>query len=349
MSPGLTYLVVRCHSMMAELLSPGELRSLAEAESLRELMNRLGETPYVEALRGVEWKATALEGAYHRVFIERVRRVVELSLGRMAPFLGDYYYMRMELLNLRRVMRGLYAGISPQRIGEELLPLPPYRGPDPRALLEAGDLEGAIKGLGGTIYQPPPEALRLYEKLEAFWPLEQALINTYLDRVYDSMEALRGDERAVASRVVGVALDVENLLTAVKRRGDYRAGRLPPPEALWPHTYRVGLEALRDILDARRVGDAIGMLPQPYRAIFEPLLVGDVAGVRANLNRHLYGMMWRERAKNDYGFNVVLAYLLFSEMEKEDLIRITWGVMEGLKAEDILRYLVVASQPQDKD
>ncbi|KYH37577.1 MAG: H(+)-transporting two-sector ATPase [Candidatus Bathyarchaeota archaeon B23] len=342
MSPGLTYLVVRCHSMMAELLSPAELRSLAEAESLEELMVKLDETPYAEFLRGVERRATALEGAYHRAFIERVGRVIDLAPGRMAPFLGDYYYMRMELLNLRRVMRGLYAGIPPERIAGELLPLPPYRGPDPQLLLKAGDVEGAFKGLEGNIYHPPPEAVRLYEELEALWPLEQALINTYIGRVYESMEALRGDERAVASRVVGVALDVENLLAAVKRRGDYRAGRLPALEALWPHTYRVGLETLRAVLEARRVGEALDKLPQPYRGFLEPLLEGDVAGVRANLNRHLYRMMWGERAKNDYGFNAVLAYLLFSEMEKEDLVRITWSIMQGLKHEDILKYLVVA-------
>jgi vacuolar-type H+-ATPase subunit C/Vma6 len=206
-------------------------------------------------------------------------------------------------------------------------------------------VEGVVKGLRGTIYQPPLEALRLYEELEALWPLEQSLINTYLDRVHDSMEALRGDERAVAGRVVGVTLDVENLLTAVKRRSDYRAGRLLPLENLWPHTYRIGLEVLRGFLEARRVGEALETLPQPYRGILEPLLVGDVAGVRTNLNRHLHRMMWRERAKNDYSFNVVLAYLFFSEMEKEDLIRITWGVMQGLEREDILKYLVVASQP----
>ena len=79
----------------------------------------------------------------------------------------------------------------------------------------------------------------------------------------------------------------------------------------------------------------------PYNEILAPLYEGDVALIRSRLRQHVYDLARRGRATNDFGFNVVMAYLVFSEIEKADLVGIAWGKTQGIAAEDILKYLTI--------
>jgi len=106
-------------------------------------------------------------------------------------------------------------------------------------------------------------------------------------------------------------------------------------------TYVIGLDLLREIINTGDIKPIIQGLNPPYNEIMTPLYEGDVALIRSRLRQHIYNLAKSERAKNDFSFNVVMAYLIFSEIEKDDLVSISWGNTQKIAKEDILKYLVI--------
>ncbi len=83
-------------------------------------------------------------------------------------------------------------------------------------------------------------------------------------------------------------------------------------------------------------------LGAPYDEILSPIYEGDVALIRARVRRHTYEIVSHARAMDNFGFNVIMAYLIFSELEKNDLVGIAWGITQGISAEDLTKYLSVS-------
>jgi len=102
---------------------------------------------------------------------------------------------------------------------------------------------------------------------------------------------------------------------------------------------------LREAMETDDLRAVIQGLNPPYNEILTPLYEGDVALIRSRLRQHVYDIAHRGRATNDFGFNVVMAYLVFSEIEKDDLVGIAWGKTQGIAAEDMLKYLTIPNYP----
>lgn len=339
MSPGLEYAVVRSHALISSLLTPDQMRNLALSETLEGFIRNLSETPYgVVSLEAGGDPSIALEKIFYRKFIERMAGVVELAPGNIADFLRAYYYLRFEVLNLKRILRGKYSHMHPEQILESLIPIEPYMVRSYKALAEAESLERAVEMLRGTPYSKLMESMELYRKLEAVWPLELALNHIYASTALRSLEPLPYWDRVLVRWIVELEMDVENLLAALKRRG------LPPPaplEELFPATFKIGLEELRTVMESKDLRLAISSLGPPYSEILSPIYEGDVALIRTRTRAHMYMAARKGRSLNDFGFNVIMAYLIFSEVEKGDLVGIAWGKAQRIPPEQILKYLVI--------
>ncbi|MBS7620274.1 V-type ATPase subunit, partial [Candidatus Bathyarchaeota archaeon] len=82
-------------------------------------------------------------------------------------------------------------------------------------------------------------------------------------------------------------------------------------------------------------------LGEPYTEILSPIYEEDVSFVRSRLRQQIYRTMKRGRSMNDFGFNVIMAYLVFCEIEKDDLVGMSWSKAQGISPENILKYLVI--------
>ncbi len=339
MSPGLEYAVVRSHALISSLLTPEQMRNLAYTETLEDFTRLLSETPYgvVTPEAGGD-PSIALERVFYGKFIDRMAGVVELAPGKIADFLRAYYYLRFEVLNLKRILRGKYSFMPPQRILESLVPIEPYMAGSFKALAEAESLERAVEMLSGTPYARLVGGMELYRRLEAIWPLELALNHIYASTTLKSLEPLPHWNRVLVRWIVELETDIENLLAALKRRG------LPLPallEELFPATFKIGLDEIRMVMESRDLRSAISSLGSPYSEILSPIYEGDVALIRTRTREQMYMAARRGRTLNDFGFNVIMAYLVFSEVEKGDLVGIAWGKTQRIPPEQILKYLVI--------
>ena len=344
MSPGLSYVVIKSHSLMADLLTPEQMRALAQQEALEGFVEQLAGTSYGMISTETDGDVSlALEKVFYQKFIERMMGIVDLAPTNIGDFLQSYYYLRFEAVNLKRIIRGKYSGLPTSQIIESLIPITPYRVESYEEIVGAETFQDTVRRLEGTQYEALVSSLELSEKYDALWPVEIALNYISARVVFKSLERLPQSDRGLVRRIVQAEADVENFLVAAKQRSARENAH--SPEEMFPTTYGIGLDMLREAIEADDLTTVIQGLNPPYNEILTSLYEGDVALIRSRLRQHVYDIARRGRAANDFGFNVIMAYLVFSEIEKDDLVGIAWGKTQGIAAEDILKYLAIPNYP----
>jgi vacuolar-type H+-ATPase subunit C/Vma6 len=339
-SPGLSYVVIKSHSLMADLLTPEQMRALAQQETLEDFVEQLAGTSYGRISTETDGEISlALEKVFYRKFIERMMGIVDLAPTNIGDFLQSYYYLRFEAINLKRIIRGKFSGLPTSKIIESLIPITPYRVESYEELVGAETFQNAVRRLEGTQYEPLISSLELSEKYDALWPVEIALNYLNAKVVFKSLEGLPKNDRGLVRSIVQAEADVENFLVAAKQRSAREDAH--SLEEMFPTTYGISLDMLREAIEANDLRAVIQGLNPPYNEVLAPLYEGDVALIRSRLRQHVYDIAHRGRAANDFGFNVVMAYLVFSEIEKDDLVGIAWGKTQGIASEDIIKYLAI--------
>ncbi len=346
MNFNINFAVVRSHALIADLLKPEKIIELAKSGSVNGFVENLLTTPYGKiSLEDIKDTSIALERGFYAKFIERMTKIVEISPRKMGEFLQAYYYLRFESLNLKRILRGKFSEQPVKNIVDLLVPMAPYKLRDYGELAEAEDLDATVKLLKETPYSSIESSLELCKQYDALWPLEQALNKIYAEAVLKSLETLSREDRTVVQRILKFEVNVENLLNAIKyrrtRKGDQDVHEL---EELFPIIFDVEINQIKVLIEAEDLMATIKNLDEPYDEILSPIYEGNVALIRARVRRHIHKIVKDRRASNTVGFNVILAYLVLSELEKDDLVGIAWGLSQGITADDMTKYL--ASSPE---
>ena len=338
MNLGTNYVVLRAHARIADLLNKEQMQRLSEAEDINEFIERLKATPYGEIeVEHNDKIALNLEKVFMQKFTERIEEIVKITPTDMGEFLHAYFDFRFEVLNLKRILRGKFTESSSEEISESLIPIDPYIVKDYDELINAGSLEDAVFKLQGTQYQSLIDKLKLYNEYDALWPLELELNYIYARNILRLTQELPAKDRHIVNSLVKYETDVENVLIAIKRRGKTEVDM----DEIFPVTYGISKEDLKEIIEAESLGKAIDGLEEPYRSVLEPIKTGDIALVRAMLRKGKYDAATKARAGNQFGFNVILAFLVYSEIEKDNLVGLAWGEVQGLSPELLLKYIVI--------
>lgn len=336
----LTYVVIRAHARIANLLNHQQTQRLTESKDVQEFLDRLAETSYGRiSIEGAEVVPIALEKVFYEKFLERVLKIIDLTPQVMGDVLKTYYYLRLETLNLKRILRGKFSGLPPTKILESLVPISPYHIRSYNELAELGSVNEVVQHLKGTPYSGVISKLNLYEKHEAIWPLELELSHIFASSIFEVVKSLPGKDRPVIHDIVEFEADIENFLVAVKQRqGPKTEVKL---EEIFPTTYGIPLDKLREVMETKDLRKVIQSLGESYVQVLSPIYEGDVALIRTGLRRHKYEVITHARASNEFGFYVIMAYLIYSEIEKDNLVGIGWGKAQGIPSQDLMKYVVI--------
>ena len=338
MKLGTTYAVLRTHARIADLLDKEQMTRLAEAPDILEFLTRLKETPYGEVQVQMDDKlAISLEKVFIQKFTERIESIVKITPTKMGEFLRAYFDLRFEVVNLKRILRGKFTESPEEEIRDALIPITPYLIDSYDGLIQADSLETALVRLEGTPYGELVEKLEIYKELDALWPLELTLNHIYAKRTLSLGKGLPKKNQHIVDSLAKFETDVENILVALKRRGrkDVDLGEI------FPVTYNVDQETLQNVIESESLGQAIDGLKEPYRGVMEPIKTGDIALVRAMVRKGKYETASKARAGDEFGFNVILAFLVYSEIEKDNLVGLAWGKVQGLGSEELMKYIVI--------
>jgi vacuolar-type H+-ATPase subunit C/Vma6 len=327
--------------MRSELLTPEVMKVLALTKDMGDFLERLSQTPYQEELRKVKERvsATELERIFNKRFVGRLERIVRVCPRELSEFLQTYYYMRLEIHNLKRILRGKFSKLPIDRIMELLIPLEPYQSFAFKELLMAEGLRDFVGLLKGTSYAPLEDSLALSETYDTLWPLEARLNYLYVEAVRGVLSKIPPADGDRARLMVELEADVENLLLAITWRSAER--ELPPPDSVFQHAYGFSPKMFRELIERRDLDEAIKSLASPYAEIFKPVLEENISLVRTNLRRYIYEMAERGRVRDDFGLPCIVSYLTSYEAERGDLVAIAWGKEQGIEPKRILTYSVL--------
>jgi len=221
---------------MADLLTPEQMRTLAQQETLEGFVEKLAETSYGRISTETDGDVSlALEKVFYQKFIERMMGIVDLAPTNIGDFLQSYYYLRFEVINLKRIIRGKYSGLPTSKIIESLIPITPYRVESYEEIVGAETFQDAVRRLEGTQYEPLVSSLELSEKYDALWPVEITLNYLSARVIFKSLERLPQSDRGLVRRIVQAEADVENFLVAAKQRSSRESAH--SPEEMFPATF----------------------------------------------------------------------------------------------------------------
>ena len=337
-------MVIRSHALIADLMTQEQIHELAESGTIEEFIKRLSGTQYEGITIGEGGDPSiTLEKEFYLKFIERMTKIVDIAPKKLGEFLQAYYYLRFEMLNLKRILRGKFSKLPASEILGYLIPMEPYQVPDYEGLVEAETFDRTVDMLGDTPYSDVEASLEFCKQSDVLWPMEQSLNHLYATAVLKSLDSLPRRDRTLIRNILRFEVNVENLLNAIKhrriRQDDEEDRRL---EELFPITFDIDLHQIRALINSEDLKSAIEDLGEPFSDILTPIYEGDVALIRARVRRHTLKIVKQGRSVNNFGFNVIMAYLIFSELEKDDLVGIAWGITQGISAEEMTKYLAVA-------
>src|ERR671927_777426 len=180
--PNKIFGTVVAHSMRGRMLSKTELQTLAESRDIEELVTRMKNTIYLDALAKLTKPYTAekVEGALREYLVNTHAKMVTIAGD---STILDAYFVKYITMNLKLVLKGKALG----KTYEELLPKINLRAEElvgrrdlvVKALV-AKDLDEAVASLGGSEFgEDAAKAAAAYKEKG-----DVRLFDTFLDHAF---------------------------------------------------------------------------------------------------------------------------------------------------------------------
>ncbi|MDX1596964.1 MAG: V-type ATPase subunit, partial [Nitrosopumilaceae archaeon] len=210
------YASVKSYSQRGKLLKKADFQTLAESRDLEELMTRIKNTIYGDAVADVEKPYTS-----HRIESALRSHLADVHYG-IAKTAGDSpildaYYMKFIILNLKVILKGKVLGKSQEDIeshinlhAEELIK---QRDIIIKALV-AKDLEEVVASLNAVQFgEEIAKAASLYNETKNI-----QVFDTYFDKIlYQHLgRALKNTRDRDVIKLVGMDIDFYNLLSVIR-------------------------------------------------------------------------------------------------------------------------------------
>lgn len=208
------YASVKSYSKRGKLLKKEDFQTLAESRDLDELMTRIKNTVYADAVAEVEKPYTSqnIESALRSHLADIHYEISKTAGGGIL----DAYYLKFIISNLKQILKGKVLGKSQEEIethinlhAEELIK---QRDIVIKALV-AKDLEETVANLSQTEFgEDIAKAAALYADKKSL-----QIFDTYFDKILMSrlVKALKSGD-IDASKLVSMDIDFYNILSVIR-------------------------------------------------------------------------------------------------------------------------------------
>lgn len=210
------YASVKAYSKRGKLLTKADFQTLAESRDLEELMTRIKNTVYGEAVADVQkpYTSIGIESALRSKLAD-----VHYSIAKTSGNSGvlDAYYMKFIVSNLKLILKGKVLGKSQEEIethlnlhAEELIK---QRDIVVKALV-AKDLEEAVASLNQVEFgEEIAKAAALYNEKK-----NVQIFDTYFDKILFQhlAGAMKNYSDKEATKLVAMDIDFYNILSVIR-------------------------------------------------------------------------------------------------------------------------------------
>lgn len=339
----------RVKGLYARLLGADTWRDLILIEGFHPTVSMLKETAYGDIIATVEQSGQlnleTLERHLSGKAAANLRKTMAFTSGSVR-YLLTVWWQHFELENLKGLFRGIDQGFDPDTARRFLIPLGEYSTLPWETLLHERSVRGLITRLEDTHYiNPLRSALPAYEREQTLFPLEVALDIRYYRDLAAAIVDLNGEDEQDARRVLGIHLDILNILWAYRYRIYHRLSAEEIVNyTLW-HTFRTDADLIRRIALGAPPADILVQVWGPQA--FSPADLAVLDGTPESMPRleRVLLRLWRQRAQREMGgypfkLGTLLGYVILEELEAQDLITLLEGKVMGWSVERIQEYLI---------
>ncbi|AIF85301.1 archaeal/vacuolar-type H+-ATPase subunit C [Candidatus Nitrososphaera evergladensis SR1] len=340
--PSKIFGTVLAHSMRGKMLSRTELQTLAESRDIEELVTRMKNTIYLDALAKLTKPYTAekVEGALREHLVNTHAKMVTLSSG--AGVLNAYF-VKYITWNLKIILKGKALG----RTYEELLPKINLRAEElvgrrdlvVKALV-AKDFDEAVASLQGSEFGEDARKAAVVYKEKG----DVRAFDTFLDHAfYKSLDKSMFGESPLqdVQKLVTVDIDAYNVL-AVLRAKYWGLSAQETSDLVAITTTKISRDTLQKMINVEKIQEAIGELSNTaYRDLIPKSAENDIDAImqleegfeRVSVRRIMASY------RTVFTLGNMLATLKLMMLEIRNLAAIAAGVEQKIPADRIMANL----------
>lgn len=332
----------KTRAMAGRLLKPHDYEEIMQKGSVSEVAAYLKYNTHYSAvlddINEAEIHRGQLENILKLKYINDYKKLMRFSSGNQKAFI-NLLYLKMEIENIKLLLRIFEAGNADPSVLEESLPfLSRYDDLDIPKLALSKSLEEFLAGLKGTDYA---EVLRPYASMNQdtrLFHLEMALDLYYFRRVQDlSSELLYGNDKQIAMEFNGIEIDVFNIFWIYRIKKYYSFDKELIQTYIIPSCYRIKRTVIDDLISARSMDEFRLVLGRtPYASFF-----GD-EGPGAFERRYgdfLYELHRKRFVQQPFSVACIISYLKLKEFELNNIISIIEGIRYKLAPEEIRKFI----------
>jgi V/A-type H+-transporting ATPase subunit C len=341
--PGKIFGTVLSHGMKGRMLSKNELQTLAESRDIEELVTRMKNTVYVDALSKLTkpFSAEKIEGALRENLVNSHVRMVSIAGG---SGVLNAYFIKYITWNLKLILKGKALG----KTYEELLPKINLRAEElvgrrdivVKALV-AKSLEEAVAALAGSEFgEDAAKAAAAYKDKG-----DLRLFDTYIDHVFyrDLGRALTVESQSPEVKsIVSVDIDSYNIM-AVLRGKYWGLSTTDIDELIVTTTSKVSRETLQKMMNIEKVSEALTELGNTVYKDIVPQTTADDIGTIMQLEAGFEAMEFKKvlsSFRTMFSVGIMVAAIKLMMIEVRNLSAIASGVEQKVPTEQIVANLV---------
>jgi V/A-type H+-transporting ATPase subunit C len=243
-----------------------------------------------------------------------------------------------ELANLKALIRGKFANLSPQEIEAQLLDMGPFTRLPLKELLEAEDPMEMLRRLEQTSYAAiVRQARRVYEEEQELFSLDAAIDRRFFIGLAQRAKSVSTGERRPMAEVVGSLLDRFNLLWLLRYRFAYG---FPPAKTYYllaATGRRLNADILLSLAKLESVEAVIERLPEALRERIEGL--ESITEIESRLEQENWEVAKRALKDQAHPVTRTFAYFVLREGESRNVLAILKGRRLGFPS-DMVRFAV---------
>lgn len=334
----------KIRAMQSTLIRRDKFEELAEAEGLFSVVSHLEKVSYgglITREMAEEGKTLDIEEALEQNLVETYVKIDELLPGD-AKKIYRVYMKRFEAENIKRVLRGVHAGLSKDEMLPTLVSI--YRDKLLEALTSL-TVEEAVARLDKTEYGVVLRgALPEYSRTMSLLPFEVALDRYVYEQIRRSIVSHPGGDVETIKKLIGTEIDIRNL-NLILRAASAEVNRGEIYNYLIPYGYELSgdkLKALSAIDDVERIVNELDGTSY-FHLLFKALAEYDKEKTLHVFEKALseyYTRLGRTIAtRQPFGLGPILAYVVAKEYEVKKLITLLRLKIEGFKSEEIKKIL----------
>ena len=339
------YASVKSYSQRGKLLKKTDFQTLAESRDLEELMTRIKNTIYGDAVNDVPKPYTShgIESAL-RSHLADVHYSIAKTAGD-SPIL-DAYYMKFIISNLKSILKGKVLGKSQEEIeshvnlhAEELIK---QRDVIIKALV-AKDLEEVVASLNSAQFgEEITKAATLYNEKKNI-----QIFDTYFDKIlYQQLgRALKNSRDRDVIKIVGMDIDFYNLLSVIRGKF-WGLEESQIQDLIVTQTPSAPKELLGRMMAASTVRDAFNELTNTKYKSLIPQIENEmdaVAEFERAFEMEIYHASARSFTKM-FSFATIIGITKLTSFEVRNMAAIAFAVEQKIPVETTMSKLVLEDE-----